>query len=84
MAILTHLFLNLVFIAIRCWTNALVFVLRASEFENISSTRLDDRKDIKSVKSAWTVLHSELKAHILIPLDRNNNVSKTNTHKFNG
>ena len=54
-------------------------MLRASGFEIISSKRLDDRKDMQSVKSAWTVLHSELKAHILTPLDRNNNRSKT-TH----
>ena len=32
--------------------------------------RLDDRKDIKSVKSVWSILHSELKALVLPPLER--------------
>ena len=33
----------------------------------ISSMRLDDRKDIQSVKSTWLGLHSELKGHVLPP-----------------
>ena len=32
--------------------------------------RLDDTKDIKSVKSVRSILHSELKAPVLPPLER--------------
>ena len=31
------------------------------------SLRLDSRKDIQSVKSAWSVLHTEVKVHVLPP-----------------
>ena len=34
--------------------------------------RLDERKDIQSVKSPRSILHSELKASVLLPLERNN------------
>ena len=44
------------------------FVLRASGLGLISSMKLDDRKDIHSVKSTRQILHSELKARILSPL----------------
>ena len=43
-------------------------VVDASELELISTIRLDDRKDIQFVKSAWSILHSELKARALPPL----------------
>ena len=48
-------------------------MLRASALGLIFSMRLADRKDIQSVKSAWSILHSKLKGHIWPPLDRNNN-----------
>ena len=32
---------------------------------------IDDRKVIQSVKSAWSILHSELKALVLRPLEEN-------------
>ena len=38
----------------------------------ISSMRVDDRKDIQSVKSAWSVLHTGFKAHILFLVEGNN------------
>ena len=38
----------------------------------ISSKRLDSRKDIQPVNSAWSILHSEFKAHVLPPLEGNN------------
>ena len=47
-------------------------VVNASELELISTIRLDDRKDIQFVKSAWSILHSELKARALPPLEGNN------------
>ena len=45
------------------------------------SMRLHDRNDIPSLKSAWSLLHSELKAHVQTSLDleRNNEGRKTNT-----
>ena len=43
-------------------------MLRASGLGQISSRRLDSRKVIQSVKSAWSILHSELKAHALAHL----------------
>ena len=43
-----------------------VFVLRASIC--ISSLGLDGRADMQPVKSAWLVLHGELKAGVLTPL----------------
>ena len=33
--------------------------------------RIDGRKDIPSIKSAWLVLHSLLKANVLSPLEEN-------------
>ena len=44
-----------------------VFALRASGLRLISSMRLDDKKNIQSVKSVWSVLHSELKVCVLPP-----------------
>ena len=38
----------------------------------ISSMRLDERKDVQSVKSPGSILHSELKACVLLPLEGNN------------
>ena len=42
--------------------------------------RLDGRKDIQSVKSNWSVLHSDLKAHVVPPLGKTHKECKTNTH----
>ena len=36
-------------------------------------------KDIQSVKSAWSILHSELKAHLLPLLVENNKHTHTHT-----
>ena len=47
------------------------FLLRASGLGLKSSMRLDGRKDIQSVKSVWSILHSELKAHIVPLLEGN-------------
>ena len=41
---------------------------------------LDVRKGIQSVKSTWSVLHSNLKACIPLPLEVNNKGSKMNKH----
>ena len=41
--------------------------------------RLDGRMDIQSEKSAWSILHSELKTLVLIVLKRNSKGRKTNT-----
>ena len=38
------------------------------------------KKDIQSVKSAWSILHSELKAHVLPPLEENNKGRKRKKH----
>ena len=57
-----------------------VLVLKASKLELISSKRLDDRKDIQSVESAWLILRSELKACAIPPLERNNKRRKMKTH----
>ena len=58
----------------------LVFALRASLLGMISAMRLDGKKDIKAVKSARSVLHTELKSCILPPLRGSNKGPKTNTH----
>ena len=42
--------------------------------------RLDGRKGIRSVKVAWSFLHTELKASVLPLLEGNNKRRKTNTH----
>ena len=42
--------------------------------------RLDGRKGIRSVKVAWSFLHTELKASVLPLLEGNNERRKTNTH----
>ena len=44
--------------------------------------RLNGKKDIQSVKSAWSVLHAELKAYALTPLQGYNKRFKTNTHSL--
>ena len=55
-------------------------LMRDSVLELISSMRLDSRKEIQSVKSAWSVLHAELKARVH-PLNRGtiNYVKRTHT-----
>ena len=42
--------------------------------------RSDGRKDIQSVKSAWSILHSDFKANVLPSLEGSNKRHKTNTH----
>ena len=37
-------------------------------------------KNMKSVKRSWSIVHSELQARVLPPLEGNNNGRKTNTH----
>ena len=44
---------------------------------------LDIRKDIQSIKSAWSVLHAELKAGDLTPLYGHNRGRKTKAHTAN-
>ena len=44
-----------------------VFVLRAFVLGLSSSMSLGGRKDIHSVKSAWSVLHAEFKVRVLPP-----------------
>ena len=58
------------------------FRLRASGLELISSMRLDGRKGIQSVRSAWSILHSELIAGDLPPLKQSNKGCKTSTFNF--
>ena len=41
--------------------------------------RLDGRKDIKSLKSARSILHLKYKAHVLTLLEENNKGRETNT-----
>ena len=45
----------------------------------ISTTRLDARKCMQSVKSAWSILYSEPKPRVLRPPERNNKGHK-HTH----
>ena len=47
-------------------------MLMKGQLRLISSMRVEDRKDIQSVKSAWSVLHTGFKAHILFLLEGNN------------
>ena len=42
--------------------------------------KLDDRKDIQSVKLAWSIWHSVLKARPLPPLEGNNKGREINTY----
>ena len=53
-------------------------MLRASVLGLISSLRLNGRKDMQSIRSAWSVLYAELKARILLPLSENNKERKMN------
>ena len=46
--------------------------MRHSSVGLISSMMLDIRKDKQSVKSAWSVLHAEVKLCDLTPLQGNN------------
>ena len=53
-----------------------VITLRASRLDS----SLHDRKYIQSAKFAWSILHSELnKAHVLPPIEGNDNGRTTNT-----
>ena len=47
-------------------------MLMKGQLRLISSMRVEDRKDIQSVKSAWSVLHTGFKAHILFLVEGNN------------
>ena len=38
---------------------------------------VDGSKDISFLKSAWSILYSELKAHVLLPIEGNSEGSKT-------
>ena len=58
------------------------FVLKASGYELISSMSLDGRKNIKSVKPAWSISHSEFKATVLHLYRRKNQGFKMNTNTF--
>lgn len=42
--------------------------------------RLDDIKDFQSLRSAWAILQSELKAYIKLPLYENDKGHTTNIH----
>ena len=55
-----------------------VFLLRAF-VGRISLIRLDGKKIFQSVKSAWSVLHAELKVSALPPLWGNNKDRRANT-----
>ena len=45
-----------------------VFAVRAAGLELIPPLRLDGRKDIQSVKLAWSILNSDFKAHLQVLL----------------
>ena len=49
-----------------------VLTLRAAGLRLISSTRLDDWKDIQAVTPAWLILHLKLKVCIISLLKGNN------------
>ena len=48
----------------------------------ISSMRLHSEMDIQSVKLAWSILHSEFKAHVLPPPEGNDKGCKMNTFHY--
>ena len=73
-----HFYLNHYFGLFRYYVLKKDF-LRASGLGLISSRRLDSKRVIKSIKSAWSFVHLELKAHILPPLEGNNKGYKTHT-----
>ena len=57
------------------------FVLSASALGLFSSVRLDDRKDIQTVESAWSILHVEFNKTCILPfLEKNNKGHKTNIY----
>ena len=47
-------------------------MLMKGQLRLISSMRVEDRKDIQSAKSAWSVLHTGFKPHILFLVEGNN------------
>ena len=57
-----------------------VFVFRAFGLGLTSPVSLDGRKDSQYVKSTWSILHSEVKAYILLPLEANNKGLKMDKH----
>ena len=60
-----------------------IFTLRASVLELISSMRLDGTNDIQYVKSAWSVLHADVKACVLPRLQGTmKDVKRTQNHRF--
>ena len=56
------------------------FALVASRSGLTSSMKVDGRKDIQSVISAWSILYSDFTAHSLFPEVGNDKGRKTNTH----
>ena len=56
------------------------FALVASRSGLTSSMKVDGRKDIHSVISAWSILYPEFTAHSLFPQVGNDKGRKTNTH----
>ena len=56
-----------------------VSAFRASRLGLVSFMRLDGRKDIQSVKSAWPNLHSEDQACVVPPPKASNKRRKTDT-----
>lgn len=59
-----------------------VFASGPSELVLISSVDLDSRQIIQSVTSAWSIQPSQIKTHILPPLQGNHKRSKTKTQSF--
>ena len=57
-----------------------LFTLRVSGLELISSVRVGGRKEIQSVKSAWSVLIPELKTGVQPALKGNNKGRKIDAH----
>lgn len=51
--------------------------MRTSGLGHISTMRLDGKKSVYSVRSTWSILHSKVKTHVLIPLEGNNKRGKT-------
>ena len=59
------------FLSFQIFHRLLVFALRVKGLSLTSPMRLDGWTYIQSIKSAWSVLHHELKAHILPSLEGN-------------
>ena len=55
---------------------------KASELRLTFFMRLDGRKNVQSVKSAWSSFHIALKDHVLPTILGNNKEHKINTHSY--